>query len=149
MKNILFLCLSFFIGACMIPDIYTFQKNFVVGTEKEVTVGSSMIFVETKHSDGKSNFPFSGFRQELSYLGIDHNVISIGYTEYGYHEGDLLARGNFFQSLKYDLTSSDTITFRNIDLKVIEATAKKIHFIVLSNPFLDFDTVATKSPWVQ
>jgi hypothetical protein len=56
-------------------------------------------------------------RKELIYSGVSGNTIEISYREY---RGGLAAPA-FFQSVKYDLTTSRTVTFQNFQIQVLSA----------------------------
>ena len=44
-----------------------------------------------------------------------------------------LARASFQQEVQYDLDQSDIIGFKELRIKIIEATNQKIEYIILKN----------------
>lgn len=68
------------------------------------------------------------FREELTYMGKTKDTIKLSYREYM----DNLARPAFTQDLMYDLAESKTISFKSMNIDIIEATNSSIKFIVKS-----------------
>ena len=66
------------------------------------------------------------FVAELIYSGQSNNTIRLVYREYL----DGLARPPFTQELEYDLSESTAITFKSLEIDVIEATNNHIRFMV-------------------
>ena len=69
------------------------------------------------------------FRADLIYNGISKNTIRVTYREYVKD----MARPAFFQEMIYDLDESDTINFKSIHIRVIQATNSHIRFVVLDD----------------
>ena len=104
-------------------------RDYELNKEKIVTVGSSMM--KWGHSVYFSgSYAPSYLTQELRYSGIDHNVIYITYREFA----DDIARTPFTQELRYDLTASKAITYQDVVISVLEATASSIKFVVTQEP---------------
>jgi hypothetical protein len=78
-------------------------------------------------SDIYDNQPGS-FKRELVYNGKSKDTIKIQYREYK----DNFARAAFFQDLVYDMTESNNVGFRGMNIEVLEATNSYIKFIVKS-----------------
>jgi hypothetical protein len=76
------------------------------------------------------------FRAELIYTGISKNTIRIAYREYVKD----MARPAFFQDLSYDLDESDTLQFKSIRIKILQANNSLIKFIVIDDQGL---------PWLR
>lgn len=68
-------------------------------------------------------------KQELVYSGIAGSVIDIMYREY--RSG--LAAPAFFQTVKYDLTQSRTVTFQAFRMEVIRADNSSITVKILAD----------------
>ncbi|MGE5410074.1 MAG: hypothetical protein ACM3MI_03865 [Clostridiales bacterium] len=137
---------TIFFSGCMPVSSYFF-KNYEVGQEKSVTVGSVMVSEESgrKNDFGKI---LSGSKYELVYAGIANNVVQISYKEYQKISdeaggGDLI-RPAFAQDLKYDLSTSPIITYREKRIKVLKATGENITFIVLDDQPLANPAAVTK-----
>ena len=75
------------------------------------------------------------FKAELIYSGITQNTIHISYREFANYQD----RPALDQELSYDLKESDQITFRSLEIRVVEANNAKIKFQVLDDGGL---------PWV-
>ena len=124
MKNsVTFLCSLILIG-CQSPK---YVQDFSVGSMREVTVGSSMI------QWGEQDL-FSGLRFVLVYAGIDHDVIQVTYREFYIDNGDAYARPAYAQELKYDLTKSRLISFRDIRMQIDTADQQRVRFKVIKAP---------------
>lgn len=68
------------------------------------------------------------FQQTLIYLGKSGNILKFGYREFYQN----FARPAFSNEVTYDLTESDVIGYKNLQLKVISATNTEITYTVLS-----------------
>jgi hypothetical protein len=66
------------------------------------------------------------YKQELIYNGKSKDMIKLQYREY---KNDM-ARPAFYQDLIYDLSDSNLIGFKGLNIEVIEATNLTISFIV-------------------
>lgn len=66
-------------------------------------------------------------RKELVYGGVANNVMEISYREY---RGGLAAPA-FYQSVKYDLSVSQTIVFQNFQIGVNRATNQGFEGILM------------------
>jgi len=78
----------------------------------------------------KGRFPTgrrSSMEWELIYNGKDHDVIFVGYREFMNN----FARPAFSQELRYDLSESRNVVFRNVELEVVEASNNAIKFKIL------------------
>lgn len=132
MKSIiLIVTVPLFIIGCGLANSKYVTKNFYFNTEKSVTVGSSMIILEAGVKNDVYNKVLSGITQELIYGGIDGNTIQVDYREYSTTQQGSMARPAFSQSVKYDISKSKIITFRSIEIEVIEANSREIIFKVL------------------
>lgn len=71
----------------------------------------------------------NNFQQSLLYSGRVGNKVRISYREFS---GDL-ARPAYSNDVEYDLSSSDTVTYKGARIKIINADNEKITYIVLNN----------------
>ncbi len=69
------------------------------------------------------------YKEELIYNGRSNNSINISYRQYK----KILSSPASSQELQFNLISSDTITFKNYKIKVLNATKEYIRFRVLSD----------------
>lgn len=102
------------------------------GTEERYPISSSSTQLFKKVTTWDD--PDGVFRFELIYNGIEGTNVKLVYREY---VGDLV-RSSFFQNLTYDLDESNIITFKNIDLQIIEANNSIIKFTVLNDRNLNW-----------
>lgn len=123
MRKLLALCLL--LSAC--SGSTKFYKDYDLGVEKQVTVGSVMV---TASSEAKIAEKTTKITEQLTYGGIANRIVRIGYREYG----DDLSKPVAFQELQYDLNESEVITFRDLTIQVVEASNKQIRFKVLTGP---------------
>jgi len=83
----------------------------------------NVLWYETQLFEEVEGEPHVGsFKGELVYSGRDGSTIRILYREYF----DGLARAAFTQELTYDLSESDTITFKSLVIEVVEANNSSI-----------------------
>lgn len=75
------------------------------------------------------------YKLDLIYGGRVNNIIEIISKEYI----DNFSKASKYQSIKYDLSSGDIISYKTIKIQVVEATDSKITFTVLEDGGL---------PWV-
>ncbi len=120
-------------------------KNFEVGKLLSSTVGSVMIELESGERGEaqdktkeltliQNSFKSSlkkGFSQELIYNGKAGNVINLTYREYSINSGGKYLRNDFTEKLQYDISESNSISFRSLKMEVIEANSNEIKFKVL------------------
>lgn len=107
-----------------------FIKNFELDQEMKTNVGSIMISIESGEKNDVYNTVREGLVQELMYGGIDGNTIQIDYREYSKSDYGTIARPAFSQSVKYDLSKSKIISYRNLEMEIINADGKEIVFLV-------------------
>jgi len=74
----------------------------------------------------ESENEIGSFVCELIYSGLSGRTIRISYREFS----NDMARPAFYQDLTYELTESDTITFKSLRIKIFEATNSSIVFSV-------------------
>lgn len=102
---------------------FLFESNLMNQGTISIVSGNLLI----KHS--KTSIPDSDFlRQEFIYNGKLGNGLKFTYREFT----DNLARAAFTQDLQYDLSESDTIGFKGMRIKVINAQNTKIEYKVLT-----------------
>ena len=69
------------------------------------------------------------FTSELLYTGREKNTVFLLYREYyGRH-----ARSPFYQDLRYNIDKSSVITFKSLDIEIVNATNENITFKILSD----------------
>lgn len=69
------------------------------------------------------------FKQEILYNGRTSESIKLAYREFL----NDMARPAFFQEMVYDISESNIIGFRGMEIEIFEATNTEISFIVKSN----------------
>jgi predicted metalloprotease with PDZ domain len=82
-----------------------------------------------------------GLQVELVYGGIDHNVISVLYREYGRTSDGWFVRPGYSQDLRYDLNVAKSIAFREVRITVENADQESITFTVTKSPVVPSDTL--------
>lgn len=112
--------LSATVGSVMI-EIESGTKSEAQDKSKELTSIQKSFQLSSKY----------GFSQELIYNGKTGNVISITYREYSIDAGNKYIRNGFAEKLQYDISESNSISFRSLKMEVIEANSNEIKFKVL------------------
>lgn len=74
--------------------------------------------------DSKGNFKF-----ELLYTGKENNIINIVYREYV----NDLARNSFYQNLTYDLSESNIIKFKSIEIEILNSSNSELSFKIIND----------------
>ena len=122
----------------VVTDIFggktTWQPvQFCVINKKEgfMIYGVSKVKVEGnfKVQDLQSPLMDKNFKQQFIYNGKVDNAIKFIYREFSGN----VARSSFQQDIQYDLNESDVIGFKELRLKVIEATNQSVTYKVLNN----------------
>lgn len=121
-------------------------KNYALGATMKANIGSSMVknkqaweVDEGKKWVGIINSPTGwkhvkyytdeSFQEELIFTGRSGDTIYISYREY---KKDF-ARPAFFQELRYDLSKSNRIVFKQYRIEVVEATNEYIKYVVTAD----------------
>lgn len=73
----------------------------------------------------------TALKWELIYSGRSGNEVVLDYREYSSGPDGTFARPAFYQQLKYDLSQSDRVVFRAVELQIIEASNSGVEFRVL------------------
>lgn len=117
-------------------------EDYAVNRPTTVTVGSRMIGwgFETIYG-GYRTVTSDGLQVELVYGGIDHNVISVLYREYGRTSDGWFVRPGYSQDLRYDLNVAKSIAFREVRITVENADQESITFTVTKSPVVPSDTL--------
>ena len=76
----------------------------------------------------------SGLGKELVYVGSDRGVVHVKYREFSLTTTGDYARDAFYLDLRYDLSKSDTITYRDVVIVVDSADQEAIRYRILSMP---------------
>ena len=147
MRNFLVLVLALTVSGCATKTTTdsVVQKNYSLGRTVQTTIGAPMVsqymikYIEEKRwvgilasSDGwerKKHPTDDSFREELIYTGRSGDTINISYREYRKD----FARPAFFQAIRYDLSQSRNISFKNYQILVLSATNQVIEFQVMSD----------------
>jgi hypothetical protein len=116
---------SFFAG-CGGRDYYV--RDYQLNQEKIVTVGS--VIMGWQYGTPGVGGSAVDLRKELTYAGIDHDVLQVTYREFSSN----YARPAFYQQLKYDISKDKHITFQDVVIDVLNADQSQITFIVRQEP---------------
>lgn len=133
------LCISIplsLLGCGVYTQEFYAERDYELGKTWEATVGSVMMAWETgtNYLQYGNVYRHKGLRRELSYSGITENVIHLSYREFSTGSTGDYARQAFAQELRYDLSSSKEITFREINIRLESADQAKIVYTVLKEP---------------
>lgn len=142
---IVFLSVLLFLSSCLGTQYSSRRErhqSYQFYEEIQSNVGSPMIIKKDLHiihektwvgylqsKDGyvHREYPGAGsFMMEIIYTGKAGDIIYLNYREYT----DSLARPAFYQELKYDLSQSRELVFKNYRFKIIEANNEFIRFFV-------------------
>lgn len=128
-------------------SFYLGKRNVTTGTQYDRTIGEEeqlhLIYydgslVAQSYKFDKSeyveieNIPIedtNNFQQYLIYTGKENNTLKFSYREFS---GDL-ARPSYTIDVTYDLNESSIVAFRNVRLRVLQATNVEIKYILMSN----------------
>lgn len=128
-NNVILLTIGLLFSGCMSLQPYV-DKGYQLGNPCTVTTGSVMMYYEIGWQ--YMNVRQDGFRQELIYAGIDHNVVQISYRELFVSAGSKYARPSYNLELKYDLQPTKIIAFREYKIRIDSADGSKISYTILS-----------------
>jgi len=70
----------------------------------------------------------------LVYGGIANNIVRISYKEYQVNREGAFIRDAFNQNVQYDISKERNITFRNMEIEIIDASSNKITYRVINAP---------------
>ncbi|MCB0338848.1 MAG: hypothetical protein KDD53_04550 [Bdellovibrionales bacterium] len=70
----------------------------------------------------------------LLYGGRDDSTLLISYREFRTGNGGMFAAPAYTQELRYNLDKSDIITFRDIKIRVSDATNENLSYVILEGP---------------
>lgn len=133
----LIIIIPLFFHNCAPRAVYNYKTNTMeYGALASVTTGSPIATWE----EGLCKQPCAYFKQgvesQLIYAGLSGHTITVYYVEFSTRGFDPLkyARAAFTMSFKYDLSQSKIIAYRDVKVKIIEATNQRLDFIVLSGP---------------
>ena len=113
------------------------EMGYMMNDALSVTVGSPMMSWEVGERNPVYNRKIQGFRRELIYSGIAHDVVQVAYREYQINQvvGQApIIRPAFGQNLQYDITKSRTITFQDVEIEVLAADQERIEYRILTEP---------------
>ena len=145
MKKLLYCLVAVQLVSCTayIPFSY---KGYETGVVYTTSVGSTMLFresglkksVERKDSTADedpltSNTIQQGYRYELVYAGINHNVIQVLYREYVVRFRQTFFEPAFSQIFQYDINENKTITFQRYKIEIIDANSEFVKFKLISD----------------
>jgi len=83
-----------------------------------------------------------GLKWELVYSGRSANEIGLTYREYASGPDGTFARPAFYQDLKYDLSTSNRVVFRSIEIEILDASNAGVRFRVLR----DLERLSPEAP---
>lgn len=140
------LCVTFAVHCSHLTSTRTTNiKSYTLNVDEQSTVGDPMITAghitygsaAGKHGlaeeqDKWQSFEYitnDSYKEELVYKGRTDSSIRIAYKQYK----KMRSSPSSSQELAFDLSSSDTIAFKNYKIKVLNATGEYIRFRVLSD----------------
>ena len=129
MKKYTLLLLATILNACS-PTI-TKEYSYKLNNEMTCSVGDVIMMWER---GGSSLLATVSVKYELIYLGIDRTTMQVKYHEYTLTPSGYLIRDAFSQDLKYDISKSDTIFYKQARIKVVNADQRMIKYVILSHP---------------
>ena len=114
---------------------YYLTHKIAYDQETSANMGGDMVVWQEGRQPDRTGYPKTGIEHRLVYGGLNGSTIKLYYVEFAVEgETKLLSRAAFKMSFEYDLSESKTIAYRNIEIKVVKATNKKIIFVVLKGP---------------
>jgi len=119
--------------ACGLANSKYLVRSFDLEEVQSAPVGSPMIIVENGLKNDVYKWVVSGHRRELVYSGIDGKVLQITYREYDVDRRGAYIKDGFTQHLKYDLTDSDIIQFRDTKIQIVDVNPSSIEFRVVES----------------
>ena len=117
------------------------RKTYRLNEVQQVNLGAAILarkevyYTEVwvglfKSSSGyQKQLTADSFMQELIYTGRSGDTIHVSYKEFRRD----FAKPAFFNELRYDLSQSNIIVFRNYRISIAEATNEYIRFTVLQD----------------
>lgn len=120
-------------------------KSYAVGQEVTAATGNAMLVDQNGHvtnqrvwvgilnsADGWKNteeVSADYYRKELIYSGISGSTVELNYREF---RGGYAAQA-FYQSVKYDLSQSNTVRFQNFTIAILSADNQQIRYKILKD----------------
>ena len=129
------------ISGCGLANSYYAVRSFDLNQAQSTSVGSAMVIVESGMKNDVYKWKVSGSRRELVYSGMDGNVLQVTYREYNVNQNGTFIKDGFTQHLKYDLSESDVIQFRDTKIKILNTSSSSIEYMVI-----DADKEIKKAP---
>jgi len=143
---LLVLCVTFAVHCSHLKSTRTTNiKSYTLNVDEQSTIGVPMITSGhitygtaagnhglSEEQDSWQSFEYitnDSYKEELVYKGRSDSSIEIAYKQYK----KMLSSPSSSQELTFDLSSSDTIAFKNYKIKVLNATSEYIRFRVLSD----------------
>jgi len=140
------LCLTFVVHCSHLKSTRTTNiKSYTINVDEQSSSGVPMITsgqITYRTATGKhglseeqdkwQSFEYitnDSYKEELVYKGRSDSNINFAYKQYK----KMLSSPSSSQELTFDLSSSDTISFKNYKIKVLNATGEYIRFRVLSD----------------
>jgi hypothetical protein len=90
-----------------------------------------MIIVEDGLKNDVYKWTVEGNRRELVYSGMDGKVLQVTYREYMVKPNGTFIKDGFTQYLKYDLSESDIIQFRDTKIKILKTSSADVEYMVI------------------
>ena len=126
------------LSSCAAANSYYFSKNLNTDEIVTATVGSPLLHFESGTFNTIYNKVIDGLVSELYYSGSDGNVVYLTYKEFQKKITGSYIRDSFGQELKYDISKSKIISFRNLKIEIIEANSNEITAKVIEYPSANF-----------
>lgn len=135
MKKLIVICLlcimSITFFTCGLANSSYLVRSFDINEAQSAPVGSPMIIVEDGMKNDVYKYKFNGHRRELVYSGMDGDVLQVTYREYNVERNGVFIKDGFTQHLKYDLTDTDIIQFRDTQIRILKVTSASIMYEVI------------------
>ena len=100
-----------------------------VVTDQYIRLSEQPVFLKDKEPKGPEVREDPFFKVSLVYTGKSDSVVKVAYREYV----NDIARPSFYIDLEYDLDESRRISFRSLEMEVIEATNEVITFVIVDD----------------
>ena len=130
MKRFSFLLVLLLAGCGLMNSTFD-NRNYEHNSPLLVNTGENMIVIEQGLKSDAYGHVWNGIRQELVYSGKDGSVIFVDYREYNMNREGTFIKDGFTQHLRYDLSESEMIAYKDLKIRVIEVTGNAIRFEVI------------------
>lgn len=132
--------------ACAASEVFV-RTNYEVDQPLIASVGEEMVVIEKVRANSTGNIALQALSSDdeiigtinfvatLTYTGKSGSNIKVAYREFSGVNDRTGARPAFYLNLEYALEDkgSTTITYRDIQIEIIEATSSNVQFKVISD----------------